>query len=304
MASNVGNIRIEPVDASWEIEEQSTLTLVSQASGSYDGTYLTLGTGVLNDNVATHYLWFDQATISADPAPAGLTGIEVDVALLDSAATIATATAAAVTAITGFEASASGAVVTITCSDAGDAATLTDVDTTLAVLQCQEGGLLDVGFIEGDVESAFEIQLSEVTAHQTGTTLLADLRQGSSADIAITFKETDAAKLKEIFVASNGGTHTPSGGTELWGWGVNRQGSNTVIQARRLRLHPVALADSDHTRDLVFWKAFPLPDTLVYSGENPQTLTVTFKTYLDASKPDEIQHFAYGDWDQLVPVVP
>ena len=91
-------------------------------------------------------------------------------------------------------------------------------------------------------------------------------------------QEVFLPKLKEIF---GNNTHTPSAGTELFGWGSSRQGLNTIVQARRLILHPVALGASDLTRDLCFWKAYPKPNSLTYSGENPQTVSVEFKLYRD-----------------------
>lgn len=297
---NIGNIKIEPVRLSWEIEEQTHVTCVADVSSSLNSKYFLLNDGE-NDKF---YVWFNVGGAGVDPAPAGRTGITVAFAANSSASSIATAIAAAVDANAEFVASADGAVVTITNADAGEADDTVDVDTGFTFAQCQEGGLLDLGLTEGDIEVTFEETLLSVTAHQTGVTPLADLRQGVVSEVALTMKEASPEKLKEIFAKAAGGTYTPLGGTELFGWGTSRQGLSTIVQARRLVMHPVALAASNHVRDLCFWKAYPMPESLVFSGENPQVVSLTFKIYLDDSKPEAIKQWAYGDYTQLVPVVP
>jgi len=297
---NIGNIRIEPVNITWAIEEQTHVTTVADVASSLNNKYFLLNDGE-NDGF---YVWFNVAAAGVDPAPAGRTGIVVAIAANASAATVASAMQVAVDANAEFVASVSSNVVTITNADAGDADDTVDFNTGFTFAQCQEGGSLDLGLTDGDLEAAFEETLLAVTAHQTGVTPLADLRQGVVSEVTLTMKECDAAKLKQVFAKAAGGTYTPSGGTELFGWGTSRQGLSTIVQARRLQLHPVALASSNHTRDLCFWKAYPMPDTLVFSGENPQTLGLTFKVYLDDSKPAAIKQWVYGDFTQLVPVVP
>lgn len=301
MACTVTNIRIEPADASWEIEEAWCVDTVADVAGSLGGTYFKLS--ATGNSSFTHYVWIDVANGSVDPAPAGLSGIEVDIASGATAAAVATAIQTAVDAHASFEATVSGNHVSIYNATAGESAGAEDVDTGFTFTQSADGGLLDLGLLDGDIEVSFEETLFEVTAHQTGTTKIADLRQGVSVDVSLTLKESDQAKYKEIFVAA-GGTDTPSGGTEVYGWGKSRQGSNTIVQARRLVLHPVRLSSSDYSEDLCFWKAYPMPETLTFSGENPKLLSLSFKCYLDENKPDAIELFASGDWTQYVPVTP
>jgi len=114
-------------------------------------------------------------------------------------------------------------------------------------------------------------------------------------------KESDFAKYKEIFSASAGGAYTPAAGTEIFGWGSSKQGRNTLIDARRLNLHPVASESADHSRDLTFWKAYAKPDSIVFSGENPQTLSITFACYLDSNKDSRVSFFCFGDHTQVIP---
>lgn len=299
--TGTGNIRIEPINVTWEIEEQTSITCVADVSSSLNNTWF----GFEASDAVKYYAWFNVAAAGVDPAIAGRTGVSVAIAANASASTVATALAAAIDGIAAgakFEASASGAKVIMTNIGAADVEKVFDgtAPTGFTFGQCQQGGYLDCGLLQGNVESSFEQQLLQITAHQTGTSLRAELRQGTSAEISLTMQETDIPRLKEVFATVNGGTHTPSGGTELFGWGTNLQGTNTIIQARRLVLHPVALG-SDRSRDLCFWKSMAMPETMVFSGEEVNTVAVTFKTYIDSEKPDEIQHWAYGDWTQLIP---
>lgn len=191
--------------------------------------------------------------------------------------------------------------VSITVVGAGDVTDFADFNTGFEFTQCQEGGSTDLGLLDGNVEPAFEEKLLEIMAHQSGSTVLAELRQGLGVEVPVTMKECDAAHLRDVFASASGGAMTPVNGTELFGWGSSRLGQPTIRQARRLIMHPVSLASSNKTRDVCFWKAYPIPDTLVFSGEDPQTLSLSFKCYLDDSKPEEVSMFSYGDWSQLIP---
>lgn len=299
MASNVGNIRIEPVNVTWEIEEQWQVTCVADVSSSLQSKYFKMYDGAN----AGYYVWLNVGGSGVDPAVANHTEVEIAISANASASAVATAISAAVDALAGFHASASGADVLITANVAGDADDMVDVSTGFVFTQCQDGGALDLGYLDGNVEATFEETLLEVKAHQTGANLLAELRQGHVTEVTLTMKECDPDHLKDIFARGAGATHTPSGGTEVFGWGTSRQGLNTVVQARRLVLHPVA-EGSSALKDVCLWKAYPMPDTLVFSGEDMKTLGLTFKTYIDDSKPDEINRWMQGDWTQYVPVYP
>lgn len=298
----VGNIRIEPVNVKWEIEEQTHIACVADVSSSLQSKYFK----IYNGSNQGFYVWFNVGGAGVDPAVANHTEVEVAISANASASAVATAMSAALDALAGFVSSASGSEVTVTNAVAGDADDTVDgtAATGFTFTKCQDGGSTDLGLLEGNVEVTFEEQLLEVTAHQTGTNLLAELRQGTVSEIALTLKECDVDHLKAMFARGAGDSYTPSGGTELIGWGTSRQGLSTIVQSRRLVLHPVRLDDSNKTNDLCFWKAYPMPESLVFSGEDPQTLGVTFKTYIDESKPSKVSRFAYGDWSQLVPVVP
>ncbi len=286
-----GDIRIEPVDIVWEIEQQDCITPVADVAESLDGTHFLLGDDF--------YVWMDIG-VAADPAPAGRAGIAVVVSADASAATIATAMAAAIDGNGSFSAEVINGSVFASRIVTGDFDDGVDVDTGFTILATQEGGSLDLGLLLGNVENSFEEQILDIVAHQTGTTILSGVRQGVSASITLTMQEATVVKLRDLFSNTGGGTVTPAGGTELYGWGTSRQGDNVIPQSRRLNLHPVNAA-ADLTRDLTFWKAYPLLNNLVFSGEEVKTLEVEWRLFLDDQKPAEVSLFAFGDYTSLLP---
>jgi len=290
------NVKVEPSDLSYEIEEKWCLTTVADVSESLDATYFTMDTASTG-----FYVWCDIG-IAADPAPSGRTGLAATISADATAAAVATAIATVVDAHASFAATASGSDVNITHLVSGDVTSTVDVDTGFTFTQLQEGGSLDLGLTEGDISVTFNESLLPVTAHQTGVTPLLDLRQGVIVeDISVAMQETDLPKLKQIFAKHAGGSETPSGGTEVQGWGTSRVGTNTIVQARRLVFHPSNLAAADLTRDLCFWKTYLMPESIVYSGENKQIVNVKFKVYKDEDKNDVINYFIFGDHTQYDP---
>lgn len=305
--AGVGNIKIEPVSCTWEIEEMETFDFTGQTAAGLGGKYVLLWKAL--DAVA-YYAWFDENNTDVDPAVASKTAIEVNYAASAASTAIASAFATAVNAVAGFDAvvdSDDSNVVVVTRTAVGETTASTEGNTTIEVTRCQEGGSFDLGLLQGDLEVSFEETLLEVTAHQSGVTPLADLRQGSVTSVTLTMQETHAAALKQMFAKAAGGTDTPGGGTEVFGVGSSRVGTNTIVQARRLILQPEALASNDYSRTICFWKAYPLPESLVFSGENPQVLSVTFKIYKiediagNDPIPEAINIWCYGNYTQYLP---
>jgi hypothetical protein len=177
MSCNVNNIKIEPCNVKWEIEEQETFDFTTATAAGLGGKYVLLWSA--NDAVA-YYAWFDENNTDVDPAVAGKTAIPVDYAASAAASAIATAFATAVNGVTGFDAVVEDTykvVVTRTVVGETTSSTIGNATGFVTVELCQEGGSLDLGLLDGDTELTFEESTFEVTAQQTGTTLLADLRQ-------------------------------------------------------------------------------------------------------------------------------
>jgi hypothetical protein len=292
MSSTVGNIKISPINATWEIEEQVCVDMKGAVAADLQDKYFNI-----YDGVSTYNVIYD-VDATGIVSPGGGTDIEVDVLTGDSVATILGNTQTAIEAATGYNGRLEDTrlflTLDTTISVASDAA---DVDTGFSVDVVSKGGFVDLGLLEGDVEPSFSEDKLPVTAHQTGTSILAELRQGNNAEVTLVLKESSNGLYKEIFGAG-GADFTPAAGTEIFGWGDSKQGANTITNARRLRFHPVALPDTDRSEDLTFWLAYPNPDSIVFSGENFNVLNVTFVTYLDLGKPKEVRRFCFGDSSQ------
>jgi hypothetical protein len=297
MSCSITDVRIEPIDASWQTEEQWEVGCVADVASSLNNKYIKLYT----PSGGKFHAWWNIGGAGVDPAPAGFTAIPLVAAVNATTATIATALQTAVDAHADFQATVDGSVVTITCVDAGATVDFSDFNTGFSFTQCADGLYLDLGLLDGDVELALEEQILDITAHQFGTTVLSAVRQGNSVEVPLTLKESDFVKLKALFVNTGGGSHTPTLGTEVFGWGTSKQGTSTFTQSKRLVLHPVGLPLIDKSRDRCIWKAYPMLETMVFSGENPQTLAMTFKAYRDDSKPEAISMLAFGDWTQYLP---
>lgn len=293
-AASVDNVEIDPVNVTWQIEEQSCVQTVPDVASSLQNKYFILHSAL---DAGLFHVWNNVGAAGVDPAPAGSTGIEVAFVADASASVIAAAIQAAVDLIADFGATVLNDQVTITNAAVGDTTASADSDTGFTVTQTQEGGDFELGLLDGDVESTFEEATFEVKAHQTGTTLLADIRQGVSAEITTNLLESDLPKLKEIFARASGGAVTPGAGTEVFGWGTSRIGQNTIVQARRLILKPVNATDD--LSNLTFWKAYPMPGSLVISGENPKVTAVTWKIYRDEARDKKISLFIFGDQNQV-----
>lgn len=298
MSSSVANIRIEPVDVSWRDYESECWDFTNATASGLGGkyVYITSAAGVLN------YIWFDENNTDVDPAPGGgAVAIEVNYAAAATPAAIATAFNTAVGAATGYDCTldASGLVATSirTAFGACTDSTVGNVGALIALTKVSEGKDVYLGLLDGDVEVSFEEATLPLTAHQTGTTLLADLRQGVNATVALTLKESDNAIRQTLFAGTAGGA-VVGGTSTVYGWGDKKQGLSTVIDAARLILHPVALADADLSRDMCFWKAYPLINSIVFSGENPEVMAIEFKCYIDSRKADGINLFMFGDHTQ------
>lgn len=156
-----------------------------------------------------------------------------------------------------------------------------------------------LGFCDGDIAISIEEQMVDVTAHQEGTNVLTGIRTGKTAEVTVTLKETDSAQITKIFGPAAGGSeYTPMAGTGVIGWGGSKDFTQNLTQASKLVLHPVVLASGDYSRDWAFWKAYPMPDSITFSGENPETISVTFKCYPDLTKQDAVRLFVYGNHTQ------
>lgn len=293
--SSVANVSVEPMNVYWKIEEKETFDFTKVTAAGFGGKYfkIYLPTGV------GYYVWGNENLTDVDPAPAGLTSIVVSYGAAASALSIATATKTAIDAVLGFTATISGSVVTVVRDAVGECINSAIVDATEVVLtKLQDGKDVDLGLIDGDIEVSTDPKTFELKAHQYGETILAELVQGFGCSIGLSLMESDNVLRKSVMVGASGDSFTPVGGTEVYGLGTSKLGTNKVIDAARLILHPVSRGASDYTRDWCFWKAGVVVESITFSGTDPEKMKVTFKCYPDSSKTTAVSILAIGDHTQ------
>ena len=291
MAGGANNIQISPVNVLWQAKAIEQIDFAGLTGFSVKGKsfslYLPTGVG--------YYVWGDDSVV-ADPAEPGLTSLEYTVVGdSDTPATLAAAAQTAINAEAGFTATVFGTVVTVTRDDFGKVTDAADIDSGVELTICRSGQDYDLGLLDGDVEFSFSPSNFIVQAHQTGVTPRAALFQGAeTVEVTTNLLETQKAKLKELY-SVYGGAYNP--GTEIFGVGTSKQGNNLLVDGARLKLRPVNAVDA--TQDTVVMLAIPIPESLVFSGENPRTLSVTWQGFVDDSYASNIVNIiAFGDVEQ------
>jgi len=295
-SNRAGNITIEPVKVIFGKYECSTVVATADVASSHNNDYFFLYSAL---DAVKYHVWMNVGGAGVDPAPVGSTGIPVAFAVNASASTVASAIAAAIDAVSGgpFESEADGASICICNMQPGNS---TDVASGVGLAGFTytvnvQGTYDDLGLCDGDIEVSLDEQLLDITSHQTGTDILTSIRQGKSAEISITLQETHVANLK-LILKQAGEVYTPSGGSnEVVGWGTSTNSINIIDKAGKLILHPYGLSASDRSRDMAFWLAHLKPESLTFSGENPEVVSCTFKCYTDESRDTRANLFVKGD---------
>lgn len=289
------NIKSVPMNAKWEIEEAFCLSVKDQTIESLKRKYFI----VYNASGTKYAFWFDDGVVVA-PTVSGATLVPIDISLATTPALIATAIASEITgtAAAGFSATVSDS--TTVKSVYADTSKVASVEMGTAgvdiqLVRIQVGGSIDLGLLDGDVTVDPTVEVQDLTAHQTGLTVLGQNVTSVGATISLTLKEYSPAKYREIFEAIGGKVAT----TSVTGFGTALVSTNLLIRAKRLVLHPVYKGSSDLTEDYTFWKAVPDLGSITFSGENPNTLPLEFTAYQDDSKPSDVNVFAFGDVSTL-----
>lgn len=289
---SVNNVAIVPVNVYWKMEQAETLDFTGLMAAGLGGKHLLINAAL---DATQYYLWFDVDNGSADPAPASKTAIAVDIATSDTPAQVATKVAAKFNLTAGFKAEAKGAMVVVKREVAGETSVAVDVDSDVVVTLTRRGRDMDLGLLQGDVELAASPKNFDVTTHQTGTSIVAAIHQGLEVSCKTTMLETQKSNVKEIYKIY-GGSVTPVGGKEVFGIGSAAQGKNMMVEAGRLVLKPVNVEGNDENFSIML--AIPVPDSLTFSGENPKTLSITWKGFVDQTFNSKLNTLAIGDVEQ------
>jgi hypothetical protein len=126
---------------------------------------------------------------------------------------------------------------------------------------------------------------------------LDEFASANPASNTVTVTHADEGVVEEPDAGNCGMTITVSseGSSALVGWGKGKDFESMLVDARHLRLHPVALESDNLIEDVNFWKAYPMLQTVVQSAENPKTFSVGFRIFPDSTKDEEVRLWAVGD---------
>lgn len=296
--TNADNIRIEPVYLNWDNQQVTSVIPIADVASSLAGDYF-----LISSTTVDYFVWMDDGIVS-DPVVSGKTAIPVVYSPGASAATLAGLIATAMEAHASFHAKVDecdSTKVIIQNKVAGAALTASGAGTSgFAVATERVGATMSIGFVDGDVEVGLTEDILDVTSHQTGTQIIQGLRTGRNiSNLTVAMKESDAAKLKAI-IETSGSEYTPAGGTAVSAWGSEDTKSFAGITpvCRKLILHPIRKLEADLTEDWCFWRAYPILQGVVFSGENARITNVEFKILPDSMLDAEARLFVYGDHTQ------
>ena len=294
------SIQIAPVNVFWRIEAREQIA-ISQSAPALDGKYFRLGD--VSGNTYT-VVWFDLDSGSTPPVlgPNDSRLLEVDIITGDGPSDIATKLVAALDGDAAYNSALNSdgnvdvkrvefaTVLEIAEGDVG-------FETGFTLTQCRFGQNYDLGLIQGDISESLAPAVLDVTTQQNGLTPVLALLQGiETAEVSTTLLETQYAKIQEIYKLY-GGEITGQDSSSIFGLGTSKQGQNLLPFAARLELVPVNETDSANAAFLTL--AIPVPNELVFSGENPRTLAVTWRGYADELAPPEVSVAGFGDPSQF-----
>lgn len=306
-SSSSSSFLLSAADVSWGRRHCYTVQVTDAAADLSGESFLVY---VPSANFAAEegfQVWFDLDDGSVAPTPpAGETLIEVDVATGDTAAQVATKLADALEANANFRSKvdanvAAGDTVVVEANFKGPVETAaSDVDSAVVITLQREGLGGDLGRTSGGVEVTLEATTADILSDQTGQLVLDRVFTGSTVEASMSFLEVTPERFKTIVGSVTGDVFTPAGGTELSGYGESRLYQSFFDLGGELVLHPTRFPASDRSRDITFWKSAPQPASINFSGEEPQTLEVTFAALADRDVVEAINQMAFGDSEQDV----
>lgn len=288
------NIRLEPVNAYWSVQQLTKIIALADVAGSLSGSYF--------DVHGKYRFWLDADNLGSAPAPGGLTLVEVDYSADDTAATIAAAIVAEAALLADLNASVDptdSAIFYIQEKEVDAvAANSVDGDSGFTITTERTGADLPLGFLDGDVSFGLAVDMLDDASHQTGTQIVNSFITGKNLEnITVTMKESDAVKLKQILEVT-GQEFTPPGGTAISGWGRSGNFGSILADCRKLVLHPVRKPENELDGDFCFWRAYPMLSNINFSGESTRSLEVEFKLLPDGLLDERVELFVQGDHTQ------
>lgn len=299
MACNSRVFKIESANAFFVRRQKSCIDLEGATPAALADTSF-----VVSSTEASYQVWFNFDGTGAAPTPAnGETLVEVAVATGENVKTMAEAVSAAVDALTGAEGKEfytkieNCECVCIEAFKPGEVLAATaDVDTGLPIETQRVGSFSDLGCLAEDFSLETEVETTDITCHQFGSTPVDRIVTGITAEIELGLLDSSPERFKDLVGQGIGGTCTPVGGTELVGLGSGSLGKSAFDVGGELRFVPVGNEDDAY----IFPLAVPNFSSISFSATESQVMTVTFSILLDQCTKEQINFFYRGKPDQDV----
>lgn len=290
---NEQSFRIEAASLYWGRGEKFCVSDITTAS--LGGKYFSFASPATR-----YYVWFDDG-VASDPAIASHTAIPVSITGSETVSGLVTLITTAVNAVSKLYATKNstsfciefdipGEVIAKVTDGAGPLATGWDFEV------CIEGVGMDLGDTEGGIEVTIENSEIEVQTDANGAIPADIFKSGTNVTVAANLLEMTKENWKLLVAKALGDSYTPSLGTEVIGFGESKNFKSLYAIAGKLILHPIN--EATNARDIVLWKAVPVPESYNFSGTETSKLAVSFRGLVDKTIRKEINVLAYGDHEQ------
>lgn len=289
---------LEAMDWRFGVRQCRSITLVDDVAGSLEDEYWDVNEIDENYVANDFYIWLNGGT-GTDPSISGKTGIQVTYTNNDTKETIAgllvTALAAAdvniISNVAGVVTYENKFLGPVTLEDATNAPSL-----TLTNLALGSGGLIGA-VASGGASVSSSQSLENIVSDQTGDIVLDQIMKGAEISLEMTVAEMTTANWESLVGDGSGDTLELS--SNLTGYGTSKLYNSSFSNAGQLVGHPIRLALSDRSADVVIWKTMPVLNSINYSGAEVQGGEFSFSALRDASKDEKISLFARGDHSLL-----
>lgn len=286
------------------------ITTIENASDVLDGTYFEINGFQVASLATESYLseFLGYIYFGSDPSLTGRTGLGVTISDGDSAATVASAIKSAIdgdsTFSSIFKVSVSGDVVSIENRHIGEITEEADGALTAATGFTFEVGVSGIGGNIGRtldaIELTFEIEESDVTSNQTGSSRIDAILTGQSFSTELSLIDLDVNAFRVAYSVI-GNYFTPNNGSsEIIGVGEDRLFQSQLVNSARFMLHPTRLPSNDRSRDFFAPAVSVIPNSINFDGTSQQALTVGLAAIFDPKIDKKANLYAIKDWSQLL----
>lgn len=151
----------------------------------------------------------------------------------------------------------------------------------------------EIGETNGETTFNYDVETSEIRTEESG--LVDEVVTDEMIEVTIPILETDVQSLGDVFPYLTVVEDGTSGDKKLTvGSLIGERLSN---HAGELVIHPQSKDDTDLSKDINIWLAYPVPGPLEfsYSRDGQRVANVTFRALKDDSQSDGEEFFVIGD---------